>query len=163
MGQWGFVHDALWKFSTSRKPFECKDIQAVLTEISHLKNEISSLQKETSFRNETLRKLVGTNEILNLTLTSAGIEVPKITEAFQLSNDSAKALIARNKMFSRVELGVYSGAVGFLGMSFGIIIYAIIRCRCSKEDWEEDPHATSNDDRICRGIFFKFVVKDIGY
>ena len=107
--------------------------------------------------------MVGTNEILNLTLTSAGIEVPKITEAFQLSNDSAKALIARNKMFSRVELGVYSGAVGFLGMSFGIIIYAIIRCRCSKEDWEEDPHATSNDDRICRGIFFKFVVKDIGY
>ena len=158
-----YYTDKLWKFSTSRKPFECKDIQAVLTEISHLKNEISSLQKETSFRNETLRKLVGTNEILNLTLTSAGIEVPKITEAFQLSNDSAKALIARNKMFSRVELGVYSGAVGFLGMSFGIIIYAIIRCRCSKEDWEEDPHATSNDDRICRGIFFKFVVKDIGY
>ena len=157
-----YYTDKLWKFSTSRKPFECKDIQAVLTEISHLKKEISSLQKETSVRNETLKKLVGTNEILNLTLTSAGIKVPKVTESFQLSNDSAKALVARNKMFSRIELGVYSGAVGFLGMSFGIIIYAIIRRRCSNEDWEDDPHATSNDGRICRGMFLKFVVIDIG-
>ena len=136
----------LWKFATSRDPFECKDIKTALTQIRSLQNNVRTLQLEQRIRQEIISNLTLSNRKLNEkfmdesesreTLESFGTSLKHTLSRKQETIEALRE--EQSNRHTKMEFALFGVGMCIIGMILSLAIMWNMKRNPGPEDIEYD-------------------------
>lgn len=127
--------EKLWKFASTRNPFECKDIKIALTEIRSLQNYIDDLEVDKENKINTIRNLMEQTYVMNQTLKEMGWAPELQTSKWQGATSNPYCQTSR--CYTPTEFGLFGVGICILGIMIGVVAVAWVKNSCWFDKYDD--------------------------
>jgi len=139
----------LLDYATSRKPFECKDIEIALTEIRQLQNHIDSLVREEQDKKNIIQDLIEQRNELQKIVNLHGLTTPSPRSEAQDGSEYCYI----NKCYTPTEFALFGIGTIVMGVMLGVVGISWFKSQClpdEKEELLERERALSRQNSLLR-------------